>query len=302
MRIARATSALAAGLLLAAAGAGRTQQASGPPAETDAAAPRGNPSQGLPGRHPVVPPASPAGDQLLPPPTVVPGPPAAPVLGPPPGAERLPAATGHSAEAGHPPAPPLAEGEAACTAGPGGPALAKPWSWEQGDGLPRQHPLAPVDFGQPALGYYLYGHFRTQVGNAVAARMTLYEYDFVCGTDKLNPRGTDRLGRIAGLLGHINNPVTIERTPHAPGLAEARRQAVLHAFEGAGVPLPPELVVIGPPVTRPLEGVEAMLIYDNLLLQTQIGGTPGTAARGGTGTQTAPFTGPGPAAGAPTAR
>src|SRR5207248_4592895 len=62
----------------------------------------------------------------------------------------------------------------------------------------------------PPLGYFVDLHFRTQVENAIAARMTLYEYDFLCGTEQLNLRGKDRLFQIALLMGHNTHPIVIE--------------------------------------------------------------------------------------------
>lgn len=133
--------------------------------------------------------------------------------------------------------------------------------------------------GQPGptvlpLGYVAGLHFRTQVENGVAARMTLYDYDFVCGTEQLNLRGKDRLFQIALLLGHNTHPVLIERTPHAPALAEARRLAVLMALSQGPVPAPPERVVIGHPLAVPWSGWEAEAQYLNLLQQAQTGIRP----------------------------
>src|SRR5436189_105560 len=95
-------------------------------------------------------------------------------------------ATGRAEQASAPPPP--AEGDLACPGGAGGPPRGKGWFWQSKDGTPRQKLLAPVDFGQPALGEFMHRHFQTQVDNAAVARMTLYDYDFVCGTEQLNWR------------------------------------------------------------------------------------------------------------------
>jgi hypothetical protein len=116
----------------------------------------------------------------------------------------------------------------------------------------------------PPLGYSVAAPYRTQVANAAAARMTLYDYDFVNGSNQLNYRGKDRLRQIAALLPSHPFPVVIERLPFAPELAEARRLTVLNEL-GAVAPLPPEQVVVGPPAAVPLRGVEAEAIYLNLL-------------------------------------
>jgi hypothetical protein len=135
--------------------------------------------------------------------------------------------------------------------------------------------------GPLPLGYSSGAHFRTQVENGVAARMMLYEYDFACGSEQLNLRGKDRLLQIAYLLGHFAYPVVIERTPYAPALAEARRLAVLHELSQGPVPVPPERVVIGPAIAIPLQGWEAVIIYQNLETRTQAGGVGLTGGAGG---------------------
>jgi hypothetical protein len=105
-------------------------------------------------------------------------------------------------------------------------------------------------------------HIQTQVANGVAARMTLYDFDFERGGTRLNYRGRDRLRQIAALLPHNEFPVVLERLPFAPDLAEARRLAVLNELAEMA---PPDRVVVGPPLAVPLRGVEASAIYDNLL-------------------------------------
>jgi len=143
------------------------------------------------------------------------------------------------------------------------------WEFEVGHAAP---PPGQGPAGAPPLGYVSGLHFRTQVENAVAARMTLYDYDFICGTEQLNMRGKDRLFQIALLLGHNTHPLVIQRTPHAPLLAEARRLAVLHALSQCPVPVPPERVVIGHPLAVPLQGWEAQAIYLNLVRTIVSGG------------------------------
>src|SRR5262249_32037411 len=143
------------------------------------------------------------------------------------------------------------------------------WEFEVGHAAP---PPGQGPAGAPPLGYVIGLHFRTQVENAVAARMTLYDYDFICGTEQLNMRGKDRLFQIALLLGHNTHPLVIQRTPHAPLLAEARRLAVLHALSQCPVPVPPERVVIGHPLAVPLQGWEAQAIYLNLVRTIVSGG------------------------------
>jgi hypothetical protein len=139
------------------------------------------------------------------------------------------------------------------------------------------------EFGAPPLGYYVYLHGRTEVANGDAARMVLYHYDFVEGGDELNPRGHYQLEKIAALLPQNFNPVIIEATPCAPGLDEARRIAVARALACGPFPVPAERVVVGRPIATPLQGMEAVIIYRNLLLNTESGGLRGGGGGASTG-------------------
>ena len=143
----------------------------------------------------------------------------------------------------------------------------------------------PEEFDAPPFGMSVSMHYETHVANGVAARMTLYDYDFLRGGDQLNVRGKDRVRQLAALMEINPFPVVVERMPYAPGLAEARRQAVLAELAAVMPRVPAERVVIGPPIAVPLQGVEAELIYQNLLLQTGTAGAlPGTGAGPGSGT------------------
>jgi hypothetical protein len=127
----------------------------------------------------------------------------------------------------------------------------------------------------------VYAHYNTHVANAAAARMVLYDYDFVPGGAALNYRGRDRLAQIQAMLPCNGFPVVIERTPDCPPLADARRLAVLSELAHGPVPTPAERVVVGPPIAIGLQGVEAEIIYSNLLRQTANRGLP--AGGGGYG-------------------
>jgi hypothetical protein len=164
----------------------------------------------------------------------------------------------------------------------------------------------PEEFKAPPLGHWVYAAYKTHVANADAARMVLYRYDFLDGSDVLNPRGKERLAQIAALLPRNFSPVVVEGGC-GPALDEARRLAVL-GFLGQGpFPVPPERVVVGGPLAVPLSGPEAVLVYRNLIFQTQrqgvqaglgggsIGGTvgegfgaPGRTATTGAGAGAAP--------------
>jgi hypothetical protein len=147
----------------------------------------------------------------------------------------------------------------------------------------------PEEFDAPPLGMSVSMHYETHVANGVAARMTVYDYDFIRGGDQLNIRGRDRVRQIAALMALNPFPLVVERMPYAPALAEARRRAVLAELAAVMPRVPVERVVVGPPVAVPLQGAEAELIYQNLLLQTgSAGALPGTGTGPGTGTTTPP--------------
>ncbi|MFT3729808.1 MAG: hypothetical protein QM780_00040 [Hyphomicrobium sp.] len=99
--------------------------------------------------------------------------------------------------------------------------------------------------------------------------MTLYDFDFVQGTNQLNYRGKDRVAQCAQMMQGLPFPLVIERTPRCPELAMARRLAVLDELGFMKIPIHPEQVIVGIPRAFPLNGQEAELIYQNLLHQTE---------------------------------
>ncbi len=140
----------------------------------------------------------------------------------------------------------------------------------------------PEEFNEWPLGSSLYAHGRTQVANGNAARMVFYHYDFVDGTDQLNVRGRDKLVKVSRLLPSTFFPVVIERTPSKPGLDEQRRAGLLAELCESRFPIPPERVVIGPPIAAGLTGYEAVYVYGNQLGALQSGGAGGVGAYSGT--------------------
>jgi hypothetical protein len=156
----------------------------------------------------------------------------------------------------------------------------------------------PEEFRARPLGQAVHDNALAMVNNGVAAHMVLYHYDFIEGSDALNPHGRDQLAKIVSRLGGNAFPIIIERTPGVPGLAEARRQAVINVLGHNAIPVGPERVVIGPPIAVGISGTEAdLVIAPGLLLNmrtqsaaisippsgttsnisTGFGGTPGTA-------------------------
>jgi hypothetical protein len=119
------------------------------------------------------------------------------------------------------------------------------------------------------------------VANGNAARMVFYHYDFVEGTAQLNVRGRDKLVKVAQLLPATFLPVVIERTPSTPGLDEQRRAVLLAELSGSRFPIPPERVVIGPPIAAGLTGYEAIFVYGNQLGALQSGGAGSVGGYGG---------------------
>jgi hypothetical protein len=110
--------------------------------------------------------------------------------------------------------------------------------------------------------------------------MVLYDYDFVCGGAELNLRGGDRLQQLATMCKSQAYPVIIERTPYDSSLGEARRVVVLNRLSALGIAMPPERVVIGVPLAIGLSGTEAVIIYRNLLRQTENSGYLGQQGQG----------------------
>ena len=119
-------------------------------------------------------------------------------------------------------------------------------------------------------------HLEKQVASGVAARMTLYAYDFDTSaagkTVKLNPRGWQQLAKCVDLANRSDFPIVIESSPYSKGDEPMRRQAVLDALRAMGSTVAADRVVVTQPVARGLSGDESMIIYDNLLQQTQARG------------------------------
>ncbi len=133
-------------------------------------------------------------------------------------------------------------------------------------------PGPPPYGGVRPLGHAVHEAMQTQVVNGQAARLTLYDYDFLCGGDRLNGRGREKLLHMADLLLQSPFPLVITPASQSPALSESRRLAVLQELAEAGIPVPPEKIVIARPAALPLRGPEAQVIARNLLLQTTLRG------------------------------
>jgi hypothetical protein len=147
----------------------------------------------------------------------------------------------------------------------------------------------PEEFNEWPLGSSLYAHGRTQVANGNAARMVFYHYDFDDGSPQLNLRGRDKLAKLARLLPMTFYSIVIERTPREPGLDGQRRSLLLAELSAGPFCVPAERVVIGPPISAGLTGVEAIVVYGSQLGALQqgvaggVGGYSGTPGIGGGG-------------------
>jgi hypothetical protein len=131
----------------------------------------------------------------------------------------------------------------------------------------------PDTFIEPPLGFYVKEQMTMQVAKADAHRFMLYRSDFLPGTDRFSPTGASRFNlmysRLQGWLG----PVTVEWTPDEPGLAQARRRAVLATLQKAGRPLIAERVLIGPSPSpgaamSGLAGTESANNLNNLIVRS----------------------------------
>lgn len=147
----------------------------------------------------------------------------------------------------------------------------------------------PSEFEPVPFGAALRANMTTMVANGEAARMVFYDYDFIPGTASLNHRGQEHLARIQqGLFKH-NYPIIIEWCG-PPGLADARRLALLRDLSTGGVAVSPQRVVTGPPIAVGMSGLESEIVYRNLLMQTQSAGISmsGGVSRSGNATPQAP--------------
>jgi hypothetical protein len=113
-----------------------------------------------------------------------------------------------------------------------------------------------------------------QIVNGLRDQQVLYNYDFFTDdrATELTPRGQYQLHKMVRRLGIAPCPIIVQisdvNNPN-PELDEARRQSVIAALEAAGVPGAAELVVVDRPPLPGLQGVEGVIIYGNMLGQTQ---------------------------------
>jgi hypothetical protein len=124
-------------------------------------------------------------------------------------------------------------------------------------------------FYEPPPGYYAHNTFGVMKAKADPHRFTLYRSDFLPGTNRLSPAGATRFNLLASRLPGWLGPVFIEWSPDEPGLAEARRQAVLATLASTGQPVVPERVVIGPSPYPGMLGTDAANNYNVMITRDQ---------------------------------
>jgi hypothetical protein len=147
---------------------------------------------------------------------------------------------------------------------------ARSWHWRRVQGKFWGY---PEEFEPRPLGASLYEHGKIMVANGAAARLVLYQFDFIDGTSELSPRGVDQLAKFAVQLAASPFPLIVERTPDL-GLAERRRYAVLARLAGGPFPLPSDRVLVGVPTPNGMSGIDAHIIGSNSLTRTQQYGPP----------------------------
>jgi hypothetical protein len=129
----------------------------------------------------------------------------------------------------------------------------------------------PEYFEERPFGSYTIQAEQMQVVNGLRDQQVLYNYDFLSGerADTLSPRGHYQLQKIMRRMECAPVPIVVQTNVDNPELDEARRQNVLAALRDAGMTVVPEMVVVDRPPVPGLNGFEGVLIYNNLLGQTQ---------------------------------
>lgn len=145
------------------------------------------------------------------------------------------------------------------------------WRWRRAQGRMLGY---PEEFPPKPLGESLHAFGRVMVANGAEARMTLFDYDFEPDSPELSARGRDQLSRIAAQLAANPFPLIIERTAANPGLAVARREAVLNELASASFPIAPDRVLVGAPLPFGMSGVNAQIVGANALNRVQQYGPP----------------------------
>jgi hypothetical protein len=135
----------------------------------------------------------------------------------------------------------------------------------------------PEYFVERPYGSYVIQAEQMQIVNGLRDQQVLYNYDFTTDEEspRLTPRGEYQLDKIVQRMQIAPCPIIIQisdvNNPN-PELDEERRQSVLEELRKRGVPAADDMVVVGRPPVPGLQGIEAGLIYNNLLGQTEARG------------------------------
>jgi hypothetical protein len=147
----------------------------------------------------------------------------------------------------------------------------------------------PEEFIHRPFGSYVRQAAGQQITNGLTAQMVFYRYDFI-GSDGqpkvvLNASGRSRLIRLERLLCESGRPLVIEMDLDNPYLDELRRRHIMDELKKLGNLVQDEQVVVGRPLARGLDGLEAIEIQQNLMRQTKAGGSSAGAqtSRGSSG-------------------
>lgn len=127
----------------------------------------------------------------------------------------------------------------------------------------------PNTFIEPPLGSYVARQFSVQVAKADTHRFTVYQSDFLPGTDLFSPIGASRFNLMYARLAGWPGPIVVEWTPDRPELAQQRRKAILTTLAAAGHPMAEDRVVISPSPYPGAFGTIATNNYNNLILRSQ---------------------------------
>jgi hypothetical protein len=119
----------------------------------------------------------------------------------------------------------------------------------------------PEYFPEPPLGSTLYETLGVMKARADGHEFFLYRSDFMSDSTTLAPGGAQRLTAMTNRLPGWLGPIVLEWTPDRPGLAEARREAVLATLQQAGIDVGPDRVRVGPSPYNGLNGQEAEQDY-----------------------------------------
>jgi hypothetical protein len=150
------------------------------------------------------------------------------------------------------------------------------------DGCPRCR--GGYMYAADPFGFCVSSALNAQITNGLAAQLVFYRYDFVnVPTQRaakpndfanLNPQGQRQLRRVADVMSRMPLPPVVIESSGNSQIDEARRQIVIAGLTDAmGSPVPAEWVVVDEPMAHPIAGEEATIIHENLLRQTEAGGS-----------------------------